>query len=111
MTLKAPLTNLLGDRRARARSSVDRRRSERWPTNRIVHWRHEADEVVRTGRLVSRSLDGFVVLIDTKDVASPLRRIVAVDQPDRPLSGFRTAIVRRHEVTCDGIVLYAEVES
>lgn len=66
---------------------------------------------MRTGRVIARSLDGVVVLIDSKDVASPLNRIVAVGSANQARIGFRTAVVRRHEVTCDGIVLYAEVES
>lgn len=111
MNTDLPLKKLARDRRRRERDSVDRRRSERWSSNRLVRWRHDFEDDAHTGRLLSRSLDGFVVLIDTNDLASPFRRIVAVDHPYNRLAGFRTAVVRRHEITPVGIILYAEVES
>ncbi|HPF39327.1 MAG TPA: hypothetical protein P5081_01185 [Phycisphaerae bacterium] len=111
MLSQSPLSNLIKDRRKKRRDARDRRRSQRWRDDRIIHWRHESESQTRTGRLIARSLDGFVVLIDTNDIASPVHRLVAVDGEGAQPCGFRTAVVRRHDITCEGVLLYAEVES
>jgi len=99
------------DRRSAHRHASDRRRSARWRTDKAFSWRIERGRRIRGGRIAERSLHGFAMIVESRDLPKPGTRIHAVDETESDRLGIRTAVVRR-VIKRDFVpMLVAEIES
>jgi len=90
----------------------DRRRSDRWPTDKTLRWRVFRGRRSRPGRLIERSLDGLVLAVAPKDAPPPGTRLLPRDEGDLDRLGFRCAVVRRIERPSREVrLLFAEIEA
>jgi hypothetical protein len=100
------------DRREKPRETVDRRRSERWETNKLLHWRVYRGRRLRESHIVERSLNGVVLQVEPHDVARQGTRLLLSDPTEIDKLGFRSARVTRAEgPSAEMRLVYAEIEA
>lgn len=94
------------------RLSHERRRSPRWPTDKVLNWRLHRGKRTRRSRLVLRSLDGFVLVADPHDTPCKGDRMRPATDEDRRRFGFHSALIKRVDRTHpDASLVYAEIEA
>ncbi len=90
----------------------ERRNSRRWATDKPLRWRVFRGRRVRSSRMVERSLDGMVLLVDPRDVPQPGTRLLACDAIEFDRLGFRSAVVTRTTLQDDkGALVFAQIEA
>lgn len=100
------------DRRSVPRSKTDRRRSPRWPVNKLIHWRVLRGRRIRISQVLERSLDGLVMKVEPEDTPCVGTRFFTFGSLATDSNGFRAAIVRRTESPNDDYrLLFAEIEA
>jgi hypothetical protein len=103
---------MVPQRRQSRQTEVDRRRSARWSTRRPINWRVTGGRRQRHSRVVERSLDGLVLMVEGRDFAQAGTRFVIDNPADATRFGFRAAVVRRTETLKRAVrLLYAEIEA
>jgi hypothetical protein len=111
---ESPLTSMPVSRDPRSvnRGNVDRRRSARWETSRRLCWRVSHGRRLRHSRVVQRSLDGFVLVTETRDTPQTGTRFHPGDPQVANRFGFRSALVKRTEtVNPRTRLVYVEIEA
>lgn len=76
---------------------VDRRRSERWPTDKPLRWRLRGDHKACDGLVVERSLNGLVLLADEEQAPELGEHLKPVSSEMAIRHGFRCAVVVRRD--------------
>jgi len=100
------------DRRHTQRKNGDRRRSSRWETDRLLHWRIYRGRRLRESRVVERSLDGVVLQVERHDLARQGTRLFLSDPIEIDKLGFRSARVTRADTRSPNMrLIYAEIEA
>ena len=100
------------DRRQTSREEVERRWSERWETDTLLHWRVNRGRRLRKSRIVERSLDGVVLQVERQDLTRRGTRLLLSDPTDIKQLGFRSArVTRAEDRSPDTRLVYAEIEA
>ncbi len=91
---------------------VERRRSPRWSTDKILNWRVHRGRKTRSSRLILRSLDGFVMVANPSEQPKEGARMRPATDRDRQRFGFHSARVKRVEYPHpDACLVFAEIEA
>lgn len=100
------------DRRKSTRQGKERRRSRRQATDKGMDWRIARGRRTRHSRLVERSLDGFVMMIDKQDTVPEGTRIHPISEPQDLSCPFNTAVIKRTHQLNDSVgLVFAEIEA
>jgi hypothetical protein len=100
------------ERRSLPRGIRDRRRSARWMIDRPIRWRVYRGRRARAGRIIERSNDGLVLLVEARDLPKAGTRVYPAGSATRDWLGFASAVVRRREQPNSNIgLVFAEIES
>ena len=76
---------------------VDRRASERWPTEKPLRWRLRGEASSSEGVVVERSLTGLVLLADANSAPELGEHLKPVTNEMAVRHGFRCAVVVRRD--------------
>ncbi len=75
----------------------DRRLSERWPSRKSIRWRVRGGRRERCSRIVERSLDGLVLLTNSRDTPRAGDIVYPADSAASHRHGMREGVVLRTE--------------
>lgn len=100
------------DRRRARHERIDRRRSSRWESDTLLHWRVYRGRRVRVSRMIERSLNGVVLEVEPRDIPRPETRVLLSNPMDIDRFGFRSAVVSRTETHGGGErLVFVEIEA